>query len=222
MMGTFYDAPNDYRNYICHYGVKGMKWGVRHDKPSSGKTHKRNMHLLAQTTGQVTPHVSKPKLSDNIEDYGYSINKEFSKNNDLFAEKKYQNGVIGWITAYNNTPNLPKVASNLDKISSDINRLRNEFAKVNYKNDSKDKNVEGYPLDYPEVNRKAFSNMKNDIHIGYHDTRNWGSEYKKGVPDDLYEMSMWSPVDDLEYVLPVSQNEYGHFYIDPKAKTEYR
>ena len=26
-MGTFYDAPNDYRNYLAHHGVKGMKWG---------------------------------------------------------------------------------------------------------------------------------------------------------------------------------------------------
>lgn len=24
-MSTF-EAPNDYRNYLCHYGVKGMKW----------------------------------------------------------------------------------------------------------------------------------------------------------------------------------------------------
>lgn len=28
-MGTFYDSPNDYRNYLAHYGVKGMHWGVR-------------------------------------------------------------------------------------------------------------------------------------------------------------------------------------------------
>lgn len=34
-MGTFY-APNDYRNYIAHYGVKGMKWGVRKKRPSIG------------------------------------------------------------------------------------------------------------------------------------------------------------------------------------------
>lgn len=38
-MGTF-EAPNDYRSYLKHYGVKGMKWGVRHDKPSSGKRRK--------------------------------------------------------------------------------------------------------------------------------------------------------------------------------------
>lgn len=34
-MGTFY-APNDYRNYIAHYGVKGMKWGVRKQKAQRG------------------------------------------------------------------------------------------------------------------------------------------------------------------------------------------
>lgn len=28
MEGTFYPA-NDYRNYLAHHGVKGMKWGVR-------------------------------------------------------------------------------------------------------------------------------------------------------------------------------------------------
>ena len=28
-MSTFYDAPNDYRNYLCHYGVKGMRWRNR-------------------------------------------------------------------------------------------------------------------------------------------------------------------------------------------------
>ena len=31
-MSTFYDSRNDYRNYLQHHGVKGMKWGVRHDE----------------------------------------------------------------------------------------------------------------------------------------------------------------------------------------------
>ena len=28
-MSTFYNSPNDYRNCLKHYGVRGMKWGVR-------------------------------------------------------------------------------------------------------------------------------------------------------------------------------------------------
>lgn len=28
-MGTFYEAPNDYRSYLQHHGVKGMHWGQR-------------------------------------------------------------------------------------------------------------------------------------------------------------------------------------------------
>lgn len=31
-MGTF-EAPNDYRSYLAHHGIKGQKWGVRHGPP---------------------------------------------------------------------------------------------------------------------------------------------------------------------------------------------
>lgn len=36
MNGTFY-PDNDYRNYLAHFGVKGMKWGVRKDRNRSAK-----------------------------------------------------------------------------------------------------------------------------------------------------------------------------------------
>lgn len=26
-----------YNDYLCHYGVKGMKWGIRKEKPKVGK-----------------------------------------------------------------------------------------------------------------------------------------------------------------------------------------
>lgn len=29
----YYGAPNDYRNYLSHHGIKGQKWGVMHGPP---------------------------------------------------------------------------------------------------------------------------------------------------------------------------------------------
>ena len=42
-MGTFY-ASNDYRNYIAHYGVKGMKWGVRKQRDSGRRSIRSAYH----------------------------------------------------------------------------------------------------------------------------------------------------------------------------------
>lgn len=42
-MSTFYESPNDYRNYLCHYGVKGMKW--------------RNHKNIQGWRGEGHPHV---------------------------------------------------------------------------------------------------------------------------------------------------------------------
>lgn len=37
MNNTFYESPNDYRSYLAHHGVKGMKWGIRHDPVRVGR-----------------------------------------------------------------------------------------------------------------------------------------------------------------------------------------
>ena len=34
-MGNTFYSQNDYRNYLAHYGVPGMKWGVRKDRSKS-------------------------------------------------------------------------------------------------------------------------------------------------------------------------------------------
>ena len=32
MDGTFF-PKNDYRLYLCHHGIKGQKWGIKHGPP---------------------------------------------------------------------------------------------------------------------------------------------------------------------------------------------
>lgn len=46
-MSTFYDSPNDYRNYLCHYGVPNMK------RPHGLKYKKRGGSLRAHRMEQA-------------------------------------------------------------------------------------------------------------------------------------------------------------------------
>lgn len=48
-MNTFY-PENDYRNYLAHYGVKGMKWGIRHDKATRLVLKRKGKRALNQVS----------------------------------------------------------------------------------------------------------------------------------------------------------------------------
>lgn len=48
-MSTF-SAPNDYRSYLKHHGIKGQKWGVRHGPPYPIKTGIMAKHTRLNST----------------------------------------------------------------------------------------------------------------------------------------------------------------------------
>lgn len=63
-MGNTFYSSNDFRDYLAHYGVPGMKWGVRKDRHVSGSTKKANQiydTLTEQEKYYVTAEKKPPK-----------------------------------------------------------------------------------------------------------------------------------------------------------------
>lgn len=60
----------EYENYLCHHGVKGMKWGVRKDRKTTSsfsrkkKTTKKNQNGIKGVVSSKKKSTSIKKLSD--------------------------------------------------------------------------------------------------------------------------------------------------------------
>lgn len=51
-------------NYLLHYGIPGMKWGVRKSKPSSGGSRKRSNSSYKKSYNKKVKQQKKNKYSD--------------------------------------------------------------------------------------------------------------------------------------------------------------
>lgn len=61
-------------NELIHYGVPGMKWGVRHDKPSNGYTKTKNKYKTSKTKYNA----AKKEQKNAIKETTKSLNKSVS------------------------------------------------------------------------------------------------------------------------------------------------
>lgn len=79
MRHTFF-APNDYRSYLEHYGVKGMKWGVRKDNKVYSRDREKANDIYNTLTEKEKHYVAAedtpPKEYVTKEEYapgGYNV-----------------------------------------------------------------------------------------------------------------------------------------------------
>ena len=83
-MSTFY-PQNDYRNYLCHYGVKGMKWkSHRYVDPKDQYQTKNGQRADIRTIGKRfdrTRRVNGGLLPGPIRDQLDRVASTYSKNN---------------------------------------------------------------------------------------------------------------------------------------------
>lgn len=114
-MSELYSYPsNDYRSYLAHHGVKGMKWGVRHDKIRDAYESQR-----------------KRKFISEYEQY-YGKNKNTSKNYDKARKKSLERhkkgnksllalGLLGGAAVASNVPSLYQTALFAENIKAGTN-----------------------------------------------------------------------------------------------------
>ena len=94
-----YYGYNDYRNYLAHHGVKGMKWGVRKQRATSGLRRQRREltpQQKAQRKAKIKTYAKRGAIVAGVllASYGaYKIHNKKVLNNRQVAQeivKKYE------------------------------------------------------------------------------------------------------------------------------------
>lgn len=81
-----------YEDKLCHYGVKGMKWGVRKSKPkkSSGSSLRNAEKDQKQRVKEIKKSLKKPKQKKKVKIKDLSDKDLQAKINRLQMEKRYR------------------------------------------------------------------------------------------------------------------------------------
>lgn len=119
----------DYDNYLEHYGVKGMKWGVRKkDKESSSKDHDTadKARKKARKSGGETLSNKELKIIQERENLKRNT-KTFDKKHDRVSDDKAQSRSIEKTGKFKGTKSLSNA-----ELETAIRRmeLENQYAKL--------------------------------------------------------------------------------------------
>lgn len=119
MNNTFY-PDNDYRNYLAHHGVKGMKWGVRKQYPIIGRARGSAYKF---SKNPVISSLQNANVKRNLMRDLKSIEK-FNKRNPELKKKVDETNEA----RYNYAKNMAKSYGKNKKFTSGINKLINNHA----------------------------------------------------------------------------------------------
>lgn len=94
-MGTTYYYPSSktsYAPYLAHYGVKGMKWGVRHEARKDAKEYQKARMATGVNAGnrrkKIKNRIERNRTRFGKRDYNKAFdyyNKKYEAKSDLYA-----------------------------------------------------------------------------------------------------------------------------------------
>lgn len=64
-LGRSNDMKNDFRDYLCHHGVKGQKWGVRRYQNKDGTLTEEGKRRYSKTLNEVEKEFNIEQYNDN-------------------------------------------------------------------------------------------------------------------------------------------------------------
>ena len=89
-----------YPDYLMHYGVKGMKWGVRHDKKFGSNRHKKysaDYEATRKTRRKSSKYLSNDELRqlNKRMQLEQEYNKLSTRNVDIHRGMQYAGALVG-------------------------------------------------------------------------------------------------------------------------------